>query len=76
MHLRIIYCGNFTAAVSTLEVEYEKTKLFQGFYCNKLRCRIISCLLFSYKNSYYCTGSNPYSCRLYSSEILMKEATV
>ncbi len=28
MLLRIIYCGNFAADVSMLEVEYEKTKLF------------------------------------------------
>lgn len=73
---RIIYCGNFTAAVSMLEVEYEKTKLFQRFYCYKLRCRFILCLLFPYKSSYYSTGGTPDSGRLYSSQKLMKEATV
>ncbi len=67
LNLRIIYCGNFAAAVSMLEVEYEKTKLFQRVYCYKLRCRLIPCLLFSYENSYNRFSGAPDSSRLLSS---------
>jgi hypothetical protein len=59
-----------------LEVDYEKTKLFQGFYCHQLRGRIVPSLLFSYEISYNCIGCTPDSGRLFSAEMLIKEATV